>query len=177
MWELSSGCVGFDLCFCVFFFFLMIRRPPRSTLFPYTTLFRSVRPLAAAQMRRRFDDRHLERGPHDAFQEMAAAHRPVLEPEHGMHMKARLAVVASGDVTQKTQAFALVLDLDRAIGLVLEIEPTDGRTLERAQGGQRRAIERGLGGEGADRAERLVARVQNEYKGSFSGIFPDELRL
>src|SRR5690349_25032874 len=27
--------------FC--FFFLMIRRPPRSTLFPYTTLFRSVR--------------------------------------------------------------------------------------------------------------------------------------
>src|SRR3712207_8257926 len=28
-----------QLCFC--FFFLMIRRPPRSTLFPYTTLFRS----------------------------------------------------------------------------------------------------------------------------------------
>src|SRR5260370_19673310 len=26
-----------------FFFFLMIRRPPRSTLFPYTTLFRSYR--------------------------------------------------------------------------------------------------------------------------------------
>src|SRR5690348_17645318 len=29
-------------CFCsLFFFFLMIRPPPRSTLFPYTTLFRS----------------------------------------------------------------------------------------------------------------------------------------
>src|SRR5256884_9435335 len=29
-------------CVCrFFFFFLMIRRPPRSTLFPYTTLFRS----------------------------------------------------------------------------------------------------------------------------------------
>src|SRR2546430_6486300 len=27
----------------MFFFFLMIRRPPRSTLFPYTTLFRSLR--------------------------------------------------------------------------------------------------------------------------------------
>src|SRR6202044_4197684 len=26
------------------FFFLIIRRPPRSTLFPYTTLFRSLRP-------------------------------------------------------------------------------------------------------------------------------------
>src|SRR3712207_8822815 len=29
------------MCGCFFFFFLMIRRPPRSTLFPYTTLFRS----------------------------------------------------------------------------------------------------------------------------------------
>src|SRR2546422_11538833 len=30
------------VCSCApFFFFLMIRRPPRSTLFPYTTLFRS----------------------------------------------------------------------------------------------------------------------------------------
>src|SRR3712207_9557627 len=29
----------------IFFFFLMIRRPPRSTLFPYTTLFRSTIPL------------------------------------------------------------------------------------------------------------------------------------
>src|SRR2546429_7814585 len=28
--------------FIVLFFFLMIRRPPRSTLFPYTTLFRSL---------------------------------------------------------------------------------------------------------------------------------------
>src|SRR3712207_7402528 len=27
----------------MYFFFLMIRRPPRSTLFPYTTLFRSDR--------------------------------------------------------------------------------------------------------------------------------------
>src|SRR3954464_12074953 len=33
-----------DKCFLTladYFFFLMIRRPPRSTLFPYTTLFRS----------------------------------------------------------------------------------------------------------------------------------------
>src|SRR2546422_7851830 len=31
----------FSAHFPLFFFFLMIRRPPRSTLFPYTTLFRS----------------------------------------------------------------------------------------------------------------------------------------
>src|SRR2546427_8835940 len=32
--------LGVCIIFC--FFFLMIRRPPRSTLFPYTTLFRSA---------------------------------------------------------------------------------------------------------------------------------------
>src|SRR3712207_9287144 len=41
-----------------FFFFLMIRRPPRSTLFPYTTLFRSDLDLlgARAEARQRVDE-------------------------------------------------------------------------------------------------------------------------
>src|SRR2546426_1190282 len=34
----------------LFFFFLMIRRPPRSTLFPYTTLFRSGEDAARPQL-------------------------------------------------------------------------------------------------------------------------------
>src|SRR5882757_10885523 len=37
--------------FAAHFFFLMIRRPPRSTLFPYTTLFRSPPPSGAATVR------------------------------------------------------------------------------------------------------------------------------
>src|ERR1039457_4307831 len=37
----------------IFFFFLMIRRPPRSTLFPYTTLFRSPAPVRAPSGRLR----------------------------------------------------------------------------------------------------------------------------
>src|SRR5215203_7212654 len=42
----------FPLFVCsLFFFFLMIRRPPRSTLFPYTTLFRS-RALGQGRARR-----------------------------------------------------------------------------------------------------------------------------
>src|SRR5215204_7419055 len=36
-------CGLYILCVLTIFFFLMIRRPPRSTLFPYTTLFRSRR--------------------------------------------------------------------------------------------------------------------------------------
>src|SRR5256885_6231258 len=46
----------------LFFFFLMIRRPPRSTLFPYTTLFRSMlvlteiaQPLELEKSRRNLD--------------------------------------------------------------------------------------------------------------------------
>src|SRR5437016_7868613 len=39
-------------CF-LFFFFLMIRRPPRSTLFPYTTLFRSI---SLKEARMRYDE-------------------------------------------------------------------------------------------------------------------------
>src|SRR2546430_12042099 len=35
---------------CLVFFFLMIRRPPRSTLFPYTTLFRSLGEYSIADM-------------------------------------------------------------------------------------------------------------------------------
>src|SRR3712207_9213712 len=42
MWKCSRKAAG-----CVFF--LMIRRPPRSTLFPYTTLFRS--PILRSQLR------------------------------------------------------------------------------------------------------------------------------
>src|ERR1039457_7323847 len=34
-------CLSAVLLYILFVFFLMIRRPPRSTLFPYTTLFRS----------------------------------------------------------------------------------------------------------------------------------------
>src|SRR2546430_12747901 len=36
----------------MFFFFLMIRRPPRSTLFPYTTLFRSAACVLPSTMKR-----------------------------------------------------------------------------------------------------------------------------
>src|SRR5882762_4911946 len=46
--------------FSCFFFFLMIRRPPRSTLFPYTTLFRSC-PAAASMLARRGCGRSLAR--------------------------------------------------------------------------------------------------------------------
>src|SRR3712207_1001472 len=46
MHHIHYVCIYFLYVSCeatiAFFFFLMIRRPPRSTLFPYTTLFRSL---------------------------------------------------------------------------------------------------------------------------------------
>ena len=44
----SLGCLVLLVLFC--FVFLMIRRPPRSTLFPYTTLFRSSNLIANVRL-------------------------------------------------------------------------------------------------------------------------------
>ena len=62
-------------CFYLFFsflFFLIIRRPPRSTLFPYTTLFRSrvnvVTPRAHLVVRRGFDAVLFRHASHDGVQ-------------------------------------------------------------------------------------------------------------
>src|SRR3989449_9327947 len=71
----------------VFFFFLMIRRPPRSTLFPYTTLFRSPPEVEVrGQVHGRLDE--LEPGLHQVGRDAAErVHEAVdvevllLEPE------------------------------------------------------------------------------------------------
>src|SRR5215204_6516619 len=49
--TIHCGVQSFSRGLSLFFFFLMIRRPPRSTLFPYTTLFRSL--VRARGVRRR----------------------------------------------------------------------------------------------------------------------------
>src|SRR5947207_11429770 len=46
----------------LFFFFLMLRLPPRSTLFPYTTLFRSLRHDADLRARARFSAGYRRQG-------------------------------------------------------------------------------------------------------------------
>src|SRR3712207_8536606 len=56
------------------FFFLMIRRPPRSTLFPYTTLFRSLPP-RPARPRGREPDRATARPRPRALRHGGAAER------------------------------------------------------------------------------------------------------
>src|SRR6478672_1984708 len=58
----------------IFFFFLMIRRPPRSTLFPYTTLFRSP------DRRRRREDRRRRPRAFRRARRLNPAHGPLALP-------------------------------------------------------------------------------------------------
>src|SRR6478735_2021375 len=51
LWMVRRSAPPSSMCVLYAFFFLMIRRPPRSTLFPYTTLFRSRRRGAAPAQR------------------------------------------------------------------------------------------------------------------------------
>src|SRR5258708_3783441 len=60
------------------FFFLMIRRPPRSTLFPYTTLFRSA--FRRGPRRPEFSDREI-RLPVEAVCLRSGFERPAPAPE------------------------------------------------------------------------------------------------
>src|SRR2546422_5478144 len=64
----------------------MIRRPPRSTLFPYTTLFRSIRH-PAATARRAGNER-----PH-RWDILRATARPLRSEEHTSELQSRLHLV------------------------------------------------------------------------------------
>src|SRR5258708_27698161 len=67
-----------------FFFFLMIRRPPRSTLFPYTTLFRSSRP-RRCRSRRAVRERGWGREPPARLSRPAPRREPGSEPRSEEH--------------------------------------------------------------------------------------------
>src|SRR2546422_5896242 len=61
----------------------MIRRPPRSTLFPYTTLFRSLRERRQAMARRRGKVRAAVEG--RAFGREEDGHRPAAVTRHRLY--------------------------------------------------------------------------------------------
>src|SRR2546429_911333 len=87
--------VGFVLVFD--FFFLMIRRPPRSTLFPYTTLFRSTRRQPARSTRHEAHHLRSHRG-----------HRPAgprRSEEHTSELQSRLHLVCRLLLEKKKESF------------------------------------------------------------------------
>src|SRR2546422_10480223 len=74
------------------FFFLMIRRPPRSTLFPYTTLFRSLHVLPVARaVARVHDHRQVRELLHD--RDRAEVQGEPRSEEHTSELQSRLHLV------------------------------------------------------------------------------------
>src|SRR5215510_12502395 len=109
--------------YVAFFFFLMIRRPPRSTLFPYTTLFRSAengsheRP--RVRMRRCSEHRSRVAGLDDA----ARVHDgdPVRVLSHGMQIvreQEESAIVRPATGDEKSKDLGAKGRIDRRGGFV-----------------------------------------------------------
>src|SRR3712207_8493655 len=104
-----------------FFFFLMIRRPPRSTLFPYTTLFRSDRVghdgLSAAQAAFSRRSPHPRPGPGTASRGADTAQLdPVRSEEHTSELQSRQYLVCrllleKKKTYQGAAGIPLILDL------------------------------------------------------------------
>src|SRR5690348_18481446 len=93
----------FNLNVIICFFFLMIRRPPRSTLFPYTTLFRShlsraiVEPEPAGSVenlqvlqRIRVDDQHVGEHARPHHADLGRSEEHTSELQSPVHLVCRL---------------------------------------------------------------------------------------
>src|SRR5260370_37811988 len=95
--DLSDSAIGLENCVCLWvrggiitcfiFFFLMIRRPPRSTLFPYTTLFRSLMAVNIHITIIELNALHTKR--QNLFQELDAVIHLLMEAKHWGLRKSR----------------------------------------------------------------------------------------
>src|SRR5206468_11530457 len=70
------------ICSFSFFFFFIIRRPPRSTLFPYTTLFRSIGACAAGDLHARAVARGFQRAADQLFRTVPVKAHAALRGVH-----------------------------------------------------------------------------------------------
>src|SRR6267154_1380276 len=103
------------------FFFLMIRRPPRSTLFPYTTLFRSKGQLRRRKLRnrvRRGGPNRVVIGRARLYEHPAAARPP---PRPSCHLRHKLECALAGPEIGEMEAGIGVHDADD--GDVGKVEP------------------------------------------------------
>src|SRR2546429_6635584 len=104
----------------VFFFFLMIRRPPRSTLFPYTTLFRSRRARrrgqrgAPREMRAVRERRPIQGAHHDRSR----------SEEHTSELQSRLHLVCRLLLEKKKNNLRIVITLLRPVHSSAAARPT-----------------------------------------------------
>src|SRR6267142_1196047 len=174
----------------IFFFFLMIRQPPRSTLFPYTTLFRSTAPPELDRGNPRHEPR---RQAHQPFQDArrrrqaraagagrgGLARHPRgdagLPPAGGRHSHARRAAGLVGEAWQ-------VRVLHRARGRGAALRPHRLRLAARRgvhgalRGHRRRRLRRADGGARRHPRERAGPRARERGGHAVPDRHPDVLR-
>src|SRR3712207_7842780 len=96
----------------MYIFVLMIRRPPRSTLFPYTTLFRSVRTLAGVVRRdlatepEGAPDDQYHRVRHPCVRPLAVCAPATRSEEHTSELQSRQYLVCRLLLEKKTRQLA-----------------------------------------------------------------------
>src|SRR5256885_7907117 len=103
--------------FISFFFFLMIRRPPRSTLFPYTTLFRSHHAARGGARLRRASFRR-----HDGAR--AGAHQPQPDApcrseEHTSELQSPCNLVCRLLLEKKKNADSVIAGRDSLVSAIM----------------------------------------------------------
>jgi hypothetical protein len=72
-----------------------------------------------------FVDRDFQRRPHWTRQEVAAAHRAILQAKHRVEVKAGLAVIALRHIADQAEDFALLADSDPLVAFSREVEPAN----------------------------------------------------
>src|SRR5258705_9165309 len=72
-----------------------------------------------------FVDRDFQRRPHWTRQEVAAAHRAILQAKHRVEVKAGLAVIALRHIADQAEDFALLADSDPLVAFSREAEPAN----------------------------------------------------
>src|SRR2546430_4012020 len=103
-----------------FFFFLMIRRPPRSTLFPYTTLFRSDYHPARARRDGREHSARSGAVPEDGVLEVPRPHGPWRRSEeHTSELQSQSNLVCRLLLEKKKQTRRLNLQSDTRCDLTV----------------------------------------------------------
>src|SRR2546425_3008504 len=87
----------------------MIRRPPRSTLFPYTTLFRSPHAVASRRKRAQRSQARLLRAGRQAGAELRGSNRPPLRRAPHLFRPRQRATARSEEHTSELQSLAYLV--------------------------------------------------------------------